>query len=487
MTYTVEYLQQILNELRKLPKETEWVEFKHNNADPDEIGEQISALSNSAALVGKTRAYLVWGIESSTHNILGTNFKPKSKKIGNEELESWLLRLLTPKINFSFYEINTEQGGVILLEIERAFRHPVQFKGVEYVRIGSYTKPLKAFPEKERQLWRIFDTTPFEDLFAIDNIDADAVLRLLDYPAYFDMLKQPLPDNKQGILNRLIEDNMVRKNDAGLYGVTNLGAILIAKKFDDFKDIKRKAVRVIVYENATRIKTIKEQVGIKGYASGFEGLIDFISGLIPRNEVIGKALRKDVPMYPIIAVRELLANALIHQDFFIRGTGPMVEIFLDRIEITNPGVPLVKTERFLDSPPKSRNEALASFMRRVGVCEERGTGIDKAVFETELYQLPAPLFEIVEDNTRATLFAHRPLSKMDRKDRVRATYLHACLKYVQRDYLTNSSLRERFGIQKENSAMVSRIIKEALEDKAIKFPDPESESRKYARYIPFWA
>ena len=487
MTYTGEYLQRLLNELRNLPKETEWVEFKHNNADPQEIGEQISALANSAALAKKTRGYLVWGIEASTHNILGTDFQPKSKKIGNEELESWLLHLLTPKINFSFYEINTEQGGVILLEIERAFRHPVQFKGVEYVRIGSYTKPLKAFPEKERQLWRIFDTTPFEDLFAIDNIDADAVLRLLDYPAYFDMLKQTLPDNKQGILNRLIEDNMVRKNDAGLYGITNLGAILIAKKLDDFKDIKRKAVRVIVYENATRIKTIKEQVGIKGYASGFEGLIDFISGLIPRNEVIGKALRKEVPMYPIIAVRELIANALIHQDFFIRGAGPMVEIFLDRIEITNPGVPLVKTERFLDSPPKSRNEALASFMRRVGVCEERGTGIDKAVFETELYQLPAPLFEIVEDNTRATLFAHRPLSKMDRKDRVRATYLHACLKYVQRDYLTNSSLRERFGIQKENSSMVSRIIKEALEDKAIKFPDPESESRKYARYVPVWA
>lgn len=150
-------------------------------------------------------------------------------------------------------------------------------------------------------------------------------------------------------------------------------------------------------------------------------------------------------------------------------------------------MPLVKTERFLDSPPKSRNEAIASFMRRVGVCEERGTGIDKAVFETEFYQLPAPLFEVVEGNTRATLFAHRSLSKMDRKDRVRATYLHACLKYVQRGHLTNSSLRERFGIQKENSAMISRIIKEALEDQAIKLLEPESESRKYARYVPIWA
>ncbi len=487
MTYTGEYLKQLLDELRKLLGETEWIKFKHNNADPHEMGEQISALANSAALAGKTHGYLIWGIEATTHNILGTDFQPKNRKIGNEELENWLLHLLAPKINFSFHEINTEQGIVVLLEIERAFRHPVQFKGVEYVRIGSYKKFLKEFPEKERQLWRIFDTTPFEDLCTIDNVDADTVLRFLDYPAYFDLLKQPLPDNKQGILGRFIEDNMIKKNDAGSYSITNLGAILIAKKLDDFKDLKRKVIRVIFYENATRIKTIKEQVSAKGYASGFEGLIDFISGLIPRNEIIGKALRKDVPMYPVIAVRELIANALIHQDFFIRGTGPMVEIFSDRIEITNPGVPLVKTERFLDSPPKSRNEALASFMRRIGVCEERGTGVDKAVFETEFYQLPAPLFEVVESNTRATLFAHRPLSKMDRKDRVRATYLHACLKYVQRGHLTNSSLRERFGIQKENSAMISRIIKEALKDKAIKFLEPESESRKYARYVPIWA
>lgn len=487
MTYTTEYLQKLLNELRKLPKETEWVEFKHNNDDPQEIGEQISALANSAALAGKTRGYLVWGIEAGTHDILGTNFHPSSSKVGNEELENWLLRLLTPKINFWFYEISSEQGNVVLLEVDRASRHPVQFKGVEYVRVGSYSKPLKDFHEKERQLWRIFDNTPFEDLLAMDNIDADTVLRLLDYPVYFDLLKQPLPDNKQGILNRLLEDNVIKKNDAGNYGITNLGAILIARKLDDFKDMKRKAIRIIIYEKTTRIKTIKEQIGTRGYAAGFERWIDYISGLIPKNEVMGKALRREVPMYPLIAVRELLANALIHQDFFIRGTGPLIEIFSDRMEITNPGEPLVKTDRFLDSPPKSRNEALASFMRRIGVCEERGSGIDKSVFETEFYQLPAPLFEVIEGNTRSTLFAHRLLTKMDRKDRVRATYLHACLKYVQRDYLINSSLRERFGIQKENSATISRIIKEALEDKVIKLSEPKSESRKYARYIPVWA
>ena len=86
-----------------------------------------------------------------------------------------------------------------------------------------------------------------------------------------------------------------------------------------------------------------------------------------------------VPVYPELAIRELVANALIHQDLSITGSGPMVEIFDDRIEITNPGVPLVETSRMLDSPPRSRNEGLASLMRRMGSCEERGSGVDKVV------------------------------------------------------------------------------------------------------------
>ena len=164
----------------------------------------------------------------------------------------------------------------------------------------------------------------------------------------------------------------------------------------------------------------------------------------------------------------------------------MIEIFSDRIEITNPGKPLIDTDRFLDTPPRSRNERLASFMRRIGVCEERGSGIDKIVYETELYQLPAPLFEVVEDNTRAILFAHRPLKKMDKADRIRACYLHACLKYVNREYMTNTSLRERFGIEPQNSASASRYIKEALLSGLIELEDKKA-APKMRRYIPFWA
>jgi ATP-dependent DNA helicase RecG len=164
----------------------------------------------------------------------------------------------------------------------------------------------------------------------------------------------------------------------------------------------------------------------------------------------------------------------------------MVEIFDDRMEIINPGLPLVTTERFLDSPPKSRNEMLASFMRRIGVCEERGSGVDKVVFETEYFQLPAPLFETTDEHTRAILFAHKTLNKMDKADRIRACYLHACLRHVNREYMTNTSVRERFGIATENKAIASRLIKEALDAQVIK-ADDENAAPKLRRYSPFWA
>jgi predicted HTH transcriptional regulator len=481
-----DYFLGILQELRKLPTETEWVEFKHNNDNPEEIGEYLSALANSAALAGKVNAYMAWGVDNSTHDIIGSSFRPMLCKIGNEELENWLLRQLAPKINFRFHELTVDELSVVLLEIGAAFRHPVQFRNSEYIRVGSYKKKLKDFPEKERELWRVFDKTPFEREIAAENIGPEELFRLLDYPAYFDLLKSPLPESRDGILAALQADEMIAPGKSGKWNITNLGAVLFAKKLSDFRGLKRKAVRVIQYKGENRVVTVREQEGAKGYACGFEGLIGFVINLLPSNEVIGQALRREVPMFPELAIRELVANAIIHQDFHITGTAPMVEIFSNRMEITNPGLPLVKTDRFLDSPPKSRNELIASFMRRIGVCEERGSGIDKVVFQTEFYQLPAPIFESSDEHTRSVLFAHRELREMAKEDRTRACYLHACLRYVQRDFMTNTTLRVRFGIEDKNSATASRIIKETSTAALIRCYD-ETVGSKAKKYLPWWA
>jgi ATP-dependent DNA helicase RecG len=212
-----------------------------------------------------------------------------------------------------------------------------------------------------------------------------------------------------------------------------------------------------------------------------------VNDQLPTNEQIGVALRSEMRMYPELAIRELVANALIHQDLNMRGDGPMVEIFSDRIEITNPGQPLIDPLRFIDEPPQSRNEALASFMRRMNMCEERGSGIDKVVFEVEFFQLPAPKFLVTENHTKVVLFAHRKLSSMDRQDKIRACYQHACLLFVSNQRMTNATLRKRLSIQEQNYATASRIIGDTIQQKLVKPYDPESSSRKLASYVPFWA
>lgn len=483
---TSEYLCGTLRELLKLPQETEWVEFKQDSQKPELIGGYISALANSAALLGKQNGYVVWGVEDGSHDVVGTSFKPKAARHKQQELESWLLQKIVPKVNFAFYEFEFNGDPVVILEVQAASHTPVSFEKTEYVRIGSYKKKLKDYQEKERELWRVFDRVPFEHLVAADHLSGEEVVKLLDYPAYFELTDLPLPDNRDGILSRMADDELIAKNTAGTWDITNLGAVLFARQLNSFTGLKRNAVRLILYRGNSRVETIREIEGTKGYASGFKGLIGTINTLLPKNEVIGQALRRTVPMYPELAIRELVANAIIHQDFSISGTGPMIEMFEDRMEITNPGAPLVDTSRFLDSPPRSRNEVLASFLRRIGICEERGSGVDKVVSQTEYYQLPAPFFENTENHTRSTLFSHRDFSDMTREDRIRACYLHCCLKYVNREDMNNTSLRERFGIEAKNSAMVSRIIKEACKADLIKPYDPGA-AYKSMRYIPKWA
>ncbi len=269
------------------------------------------------------------------------------------------------------------------------------------------------------------------------------------------------------------------------FSITKLGAVLFAKSLSDFESVHRKTIRVIVYKGKNKVQTEREQIGGKGYALGFEGLVDWINSQLPANEEIGKALRTETRMYPEIAIREVVANALIHQDFSEKGF-PMIEIYSDRIEVSNSGIPLITPDRFIDEYV-SRNESLADLMRRMGFCEEKGSGMDKVIFYNELYQLPAINVIITDKRTKVTLYSYKSLNDTDKKDKIRACYQHACLKYVSNEKMTNQTLRDRFKIEDHNYATASRIIRDAIEEGVIKEDDPTNKSRKYASYIPFWA
>jgi ATP-dependent DNA helicase RecG len=476
----------LLKELQAFPKECEWAEFKVNNSNPQEIGELLSALSNSACYHNQKYGYLIYGIEDATHRLVGTAFHPLTEKKGNQELENWIATQLNPRIDFNIFEFDYDGNHFTIFRIEATRNTPVSFRGEPYIRIGSYKKFLDEHPERERKIWNKENIRIFEREIALENADENEVLLLIDYPTYFDLIKFPLPDNRKGILERLTHDKIIIPQHNNKYNITNLGAILIAKEVEQFDTVSRKTVRVIVYDGNNRVKTIKEQIGKKGYAVGFEGLIKFINDQTPTKEVIEGAFRKEISLYPPLAIRELVANAIIHQDFSVRGTSPMIELFADRIEITNPGKPLIDPLRFVDHSPESRNEILARFMRRLNICEERGSGMDKVVLECEIHKLPSPEIVIGDNYTRIILYGPKTLREMDKTERTRTCYHHACLKYVSGDYMTNQTVRERFDIDEQNAANASRIIADAIEKGLVKDSDPHNKSRKHVKYVPYW-
>lgn len=466
--------------------ETEWVEFKHNNIAPERIGVLVSAISNAARLSGQQTGYILWGVEDSTRLIVGTNVDLHAHKVGNQVFALWLAKRLSPSVSFQFHTVPHPNGRVVLMEIPAAILAPVTFDGVAYLRISSATPKLADYPERYQALLIALRPYAWEHGTALQYVSSDDVLRLLDYAKYFRLTHQPLPDSRTGVLDRLKADQLITKDVGGKWNITNLGAILFAVDLAQFShSLARKCVRFVAYGGPNKASPVtNRQDGKRGYAAGFESLIAFINGLLPKNEHIGQALRVEQRLFPELAIRELVANALIHQDMTITGAGPQIEMFTDRIEITNPGAPLVKPERMIDLPPRSRNEAMASLMRRMGLCEEQGSGLDKVVNEAELFQLPAPWFLASGVAFQAILYGPRKFAQMTSEERVRACYQHAVLKFLSGDRMKNISLCERFGIDKANAAQATLVINRSLEQRLIKAAD---DRHPRSGYVPFWA
>ena len=455
------------------PRENERLEFKEakNQYDTTKLFRYCVALANEGG--GK----LILGITNDVpRKVVGTK-----AFLNPGEIQSRILDKLRFRVEVE--ELMHPDGRVLIFHVpSRPAGTAYHFEGAYLMRSSEDTVAMS-----EDRLRQIFDEGKPDWLSRAAREDCadDDVVRLLDTQSYFDLLKLPYPVNREAVLDRFNREGLVT-GKAGRWIIRNLGAILFAKRLEEFDGLGRKSARVIVYDGSGKLKTRLDRPGVKGYAVGFEGLLDFVNGLIPANEVIGKALRQEVKMFPDIAVRELVANALIHQDFSETGTSVTIEIYADRLEVSNPGRPFIAPERFIDEY-QSRNERLADMMRRLRICEEKGSGIDKVVNTAEVYQLPAPDFRVSERRTTAILYGHRPFEEMDRNDRVRACYQHGCLRYVMNEKMSNQSLRERFKLPEERAETVSRIIRDSMQAGLIKLDNPDSASRRYARYVPFWA
>ena len=425
--------------------------------------------------------------EGGGHLLLGIEDQPPRRVVGTAafndpvDMAAKMFQVLGFRVEIE--EVAHPAGRVVVFTIPSRPRGTAfDFEGAYLMRAGEELVPMS-----EDRLRAIFAEGQPDWLSeaVMTDCDDDTVVQLLDTQSYFDLLHLPYPVNRAGVLERFENERLIVRQGHG-WTITNLGGLLFAKKLEAFDRLARKAARVIVYEGKNKLKTKSDKPGTKGYAVGFQGLVEFINGLVPSNEVIEQALRREVKMFPEIAVRELVANALIHQDFNESGMSVMVEIYDDRMEISNPGKPSISPDRFIDEY-QSRNERLADVMRRLGICEEKGSGVDKVIQAAEVFQLPAPDFRVGERRTSAVLFAHQKLEEMDRNDRIRACYQHCCLRYVMNEKMTNQSLRERFKLPEDKVASVSQIIAATVGAGKIKLADPTQTSTRYRSYVPFWA
>jgi ATP-dependent DNA helicase RecG len=458
---------------RQAPSEHQQLEFKEakRQFDNQKLYEYCVAIAN----------------EGGGYLLLGVQDKPPRAVVGTSAFNNpvAMAEKLFNAIGFrvDIEEVSHPDGRVLVFHIPSRPRGTAyHLAGKYFMRSGEGTVPMS-----EDRLRAIFAEGQPDWLAhpAISECDELRIIELLDTPSYFDLLQRPYPPNRGAVLERFEREKLVQREGAG-WAITNLGAILFAKRLDDFERLARKAPRVIVYEGRGKVTTKLDQSGTKGYAVAFQGLVDFIDNLLPSNEVIESAIRKVVKMFPQIAIRELVANALIHQDFTESGTSVMIEIYDDRMEISNPGKAFISPDRFIDEY-QSRNERMADLMRRLGICEEKGSGVDKVVEAAERFQLPAPDFRVGEIRTTAVLFGHIDFEDMDRNDRIRACYQHCCLRYVMNQKLTNQSLRERFKLPESKMESVSRVIRDTLDATKIKLADPTQTSMRYRSYVPFWA
>lgn len=478
-----------LLELIRTHDESEILDYKENLNLGSEIGEYISALGNAALLTHNPAAYLIWGVKDVTKDIVGTSFNPDLAKASEKNpmpLVTYLEKFTDPRIPLDWDKFTYEGNNLLVLTINVTHvNKPIKFKGEEYIRSGSSKSKLSEFPEKEREIWQSFESSKFELEVAKNDVPYEEVVQLLDTAFYIRTRDIQDPDDTT-VIKLLVADNVLIPTGPN-FNITNLGAYTLAKRISDFPSLSRKTLRITRYAgNQSLSNAIYDKKGQIGIAVGFNNIIKNIMNSLPRVEDYSEGIRQDVPIFPQIAIRELVANALVHQDFTISGSRPFVEIYDNRIEISNPGTPLIEPKRFLDFKPKSRNDELADLLGNLNIVESRGTGIDKVVNALEDNDLPAMDIKTqASETTVVTLNIKKAFKDMSNPEKIFSIYWHASLKYQAGEQITNASLRDRFRLNKNSSPQVSAAINNAVSANLIKLYDPTA-GKKFVSYIPYW-
>ena len=477
-------LETVVRGLMSLPKENDYVEFKMNEADPIDLGERISGLSNAAALAHRPFAYLIWGVDDKTKELKGTNLSFATWKKGNEDIVPYWRISLVPHIEIFDYELEIDGKHVLVLEISAASYSPTLFRGVAYCRVDSYTKPIKDFPASQKRLFEILNDNTAEKRICLRGTNPNEIDNLLDLDSYFKQLNRVPPHDLIEKIRYFVREGFLVESYSGTFDVTYLGALLYAKDLTKFETLEAKAVRVVYYEGNNRLQTKGRDIFNEGYALCFDKINEILLAHLANPDTFHNGIREDSYSIPPIAVREALANALMHQDL-LSGYGPLVEVFDNRVEWSNSGELHVEINRIIDMVPMAENPKMALFLRRINIGDTSGSGVDKICLSLEKEKAAPPSFETSPTGTRLIIFRNKHFADMDQEEKVQAIYYHVVLKHIEREDATNASIRNRFGLGEEAIYVVTRLLAAAVSKGLIK--KKEVSGKKDSAYLPYWA
>ena len=403
-------LLSILEQLLRLPRETESIEFKSNQDDSDDIGEYLSALANVAALERRDRAWLVWGVDAATHAVKGTLFNPfAAKGEGNQPLIMWLTQLTSPRPDFQFHELAHPDGRVVMLEIHPPRTAPLAFKGVRYIRVDSHKVKLAEHPGKEARLWEVLAggedwTGVVVPEATLDDLDPDAIeFARIKFTEY---LIKSEPDAARA--------EKIRTEAKGWDIPTLLNKARITKQ----GRITRSALLLLGHDEAAHflapadakiswiLRDAKNQVttsqhfGVPFLLSS-EALFKRVRNVPVEYMSDGTLFPTPVPQYDAWVIREALHNCVAHQDYRLGGKINVVE-FPDRLIFANLGsfIP-PSVEWMLDhqSPPEHyRNQWLIDGMVRLRMIDQIGSGIRRMFVTQRERFFPLPDYVIDPDS-----------------------------------------------------------------------------------------
>lgn len=385
----------LIDRLRVLSAETEWLEYKRNRYEPKDIGEYLSALANGACIAGQPRGYLVFGIDDETHEVVGTTFDPYAVKgKGNQDLLPWLAAGLNPNTGFEIHVVNHPDGRVVLFEVGPAREQPVGFYGKAFVRVGSSKTELYKHPEKARAIWTRGHDWSAEvcETATLGDLEPEAVAKAREQFA----IKHP---NQAEALAMWDDVTFLNKARILKQGALTHTALLLLGRPEAAALLSPTVAKISwVLKDADNRELDYEHFGPPFLLAG-DRVQKRIRNLIVRTLPSGTLFPKEITQYDPWVIREALHNCIAHQDYGLRGRISVVE-FPDRVLLTNVGDFLpgdVETVIRQDAPQTLyRNPFLADAMVELNLIDTQGGGI-KRMFETQRRRsFPLPDYDLAK-------------------------------------------------------------------------------------------